>query len=246
MLADREKRGCLLVAATLAVAACSGRPMHGLAARDAAVTSSDLRGGREPVDARGAEQEVLAVAADVRMEQVVPRDSAGPDIAMLSLDARAAVPEAPSDAVVIPVDAARDIPMVPDSKEVGPEIPSRVDARANATEVAADRGDVGASLMVSSTSLDFGTVGIGFSRVMRVTITNLGQEASGALVLGSDNSEFRFRTLTDGDCVFEQTILASGASCTVALVFTPSRTLVPGHSPSSPIPAEGGTYRFGV
>lgn len=78
-----------------------------------------------------------------------------------------------------------------------------------------------ATLTVDSPALAFGTVALGLSSVKSLTISNIGQAASGALALNSSHEAFVVRTGGDGDCVSGQT-LAAGASCTVAIIFAPS------------------------
>jgi hypothetical protein len=56
------------------------------------------------------------------------------------------------------------------------------------------------------------------------TITNTGQQSSGALTLASSNAEFAIQTGIAGDCVSGDTTLAPNASCTVHVVLTPNGT----------------------
>ena len=76
-----------------------------------------------------------------------------------------------------------------------------------------------------TSSLSFGTVPIGTSSaVQSFVIENTGQDASGAIVLTSDDSEFVIQGGLVGDCLSGVTTLAAGFSCTVRIVFTPSVT----------------------
>ena len=81
-----------------------------------------------------------------------------------------------------------------------------------------------ASLSCGATSsLSFGSVSTGTaSGVQSFTITNVGQQASGAVTLTSNNKEFAIQSSIRADCVSGVTTLAAGVSCTVRIVFTPS------------------------
>ncbi len=82
-----------------------------------------------------------------------------------------------------------------------------------------------AVLNVAPPAWDFGSVGTDVtSAVKSFTVTNLGDTTSGTLtreILGTNFSHF---AITGGTCTVNTTILASGQSCTVDVVFDPSTT----------------------
>jgi hypothetical protein len=80
-----------------------------------------------------------------------------------------------------------------------------------------------ASLLASTLNLGSGSVAVGQSGgVTSFTITNTGQQSSGAITVASNSAEFAVQSGTTADCVSGVTTLVAGASCTVRVVFTPS------------------------
>ena len=80
-----------------------------------------------------------------------------------------------------------------------------------------------ASLLASTASLGLGSVVTGQpSTVATFTLTNSGQQPSGAITLTSSSAEFAIQTGATSDCVSGTTTLAANASCTVRVVLTPS------------------------
>jgi hypothetical protein len=78
------------------------------------------------------------------------------------------------------------------------------------------------SLSVSPLSLDFGSVTTGqSSSAQSFTITNTGQQTSGAITVMSDNADFGVQTGGAFDCVSSKTTLAPNTACTVHVVFSP-------------------------
>jgi hypothetical protein len=79
-----------------------------------------------------------------------------------------------------------------------------------------------ASLSVSPSSLDFGSVTTGqSSSPLSFTILNAGQQTSGAITVTSDNADFAVQTGGALDCVSGKTTLAPNTACTVRLMFSP-------------------------
>jgi len=78
-----------------------------------------------------------------------------------------------------------------------------------------------ATLTASTSSLACGSVVTGQSCNTSFMLTNSGQQASGAITVTSDSSDFVVQTGGALDCVSTKTILAPNASCTVRVVFSP-------------------------
>jgi hypothetical protein len=77
-----------------------------------------------------------------------------------------------------------------------------------------------------TTSLSFGSVPVGSSSdVQGFTITNRGQQISGAITVtlsGGESGDFEIQEGSTDDCVSGATMLVPGGSCDVRIVFTPT------------------------
>jgi hypothetical protein len=78
----------------------------------------------------------------------------------------------------------------------------------------------GAPLTLSPVALDFGTVNVGTSDVLGVTVSN----TSGAPVMWTGTSANGDYAVTGGSCPASGGLLAGGSSCTVQVRFTPTTT----------------------
>ena len=102
---------------------------------------------------------------------------------------------------------------------------SPTDTNASGAEpVASEAAEDPAKLVPSAISLPaFGPVPLGSSSAAQsFAITNMGQAASSAISLNSDDNEFSIQSNVAGSCTSGMTTLAGGASCTVNIVFTPT------------------------
>jgi sugar lactone lactonase YvrE len=213
-----------VVTATLAITACNS-PLRARGVGDGSTTPDSTGGRDQAAEARSILPDAAVVTSDADLDRPVTRDSAL-DSVIIVADTPAMLPDASPDKAVADAsgDQASDRVSL-DGKDAGSDSGDRVDAALDRSEVAASDAPSEATLKISSTSLSFGSVALGFTRVRSFTVTNLGQGGSGFITITlNSSSDFVIQDGQRDDCVSGRTLLAGGASCTVRLAFTPSIT----------------------